>query len=106
MRQGQNVDTVKKFGAGKNTQKDQVNARKIEKIIDEGEGSMRIKTVDVEFSLKLQRARQSKNMTQKDLAAKIAERVTVINDYENGRAIPSGVIISKLEKALGVNLRN
>ena len=105
MRKGEQIESVKKGNAGKNTQKAQPNARKIEQMIDEGEGSMKVKTVDVEFSLKLQKARQSKNMTQKELAAKIAEKVTVINEYENGTAIPSGVIISKLEKALGVRLR-
>lgn len=41
---------------------------------------------------------------QKDLATQIAEKATVINDYEAGRAIPNGAIIAKLERALGVRL--
>jgi putative transcription factor len=34
----------------------------------------------------------------------MAEKPTLINDYEAGRAIPSGAVIAKLERALGVKL--
>lgn len=44
-------------------------------------------------------------MTQKDLATKVNEKPSVINDYESGRAIPSQQVLSKLERTLGVKLR-
>ena len=50
-------------------------------------------------------ARQAKRMTQTDLARAIAERHNVIQDYESGKAIPNGQMLSKMSRVLGVNLR-
>lgn len=52
----------------------------------------------------LARARQAKGMTQKALATAINEKPQIIAEYESGRAIPNGQIISKLQRALGVQL--
>ncbi|CED82273.1 mbf1-domain-containing protein [Phaffia rhodozyma] len=46
-----------------------------------------------------------KSMTQKDLATKVNEKPSVIQDYENGKAIPNPALLAKLERALGVKLR-
>lgn len=46
-----------------------------------------------------------KQLTQKDLAQKINEKPSVIQDYESGKAIPSPQILSKMERSLGVKLR-
>ena len=43
-------------------------------------------------------------MTQKALATAINEKPTVVQQYEQGKAIPNGQIISKMEKALGKRL--
>lgn len=53
------------------------------------------------------KARQGKEppMTQKDLATKVNEKPSVINDYESGRAVPNQQVLAKLERALGVKLR-
>lgn len=53
----------------------------------------------------IQTARAVKELSQKDLAQKINEKPTVIQEYESGRAIPSPQILGKLERALGVKLR-
>ncbi|KAF7800267.1 hypothetical protein EIP86_011514 [Pleurotus ostreatoroseus] len=53
----------------------------------------------------IQTARMEKEMSQKDLAQKVNEKPSVIQDYESGRAIPSPQILSKLERSLGVKLR-
>jgi ribosome-binding protein aMBF1 (putative translation factor) len=45
------------------------------------------------------------SMTQKDLATKVNEKPSVINDYESGRAVPNQQVLSKIERALGVKLR-
>jgi len=50
-------------------------------------------------------SRQAKGMTQKDLAVKINEKPSVIQDYESGKAIPSPQILAKMERNLGVKLR-
>lgn len=50
-------------------------------------------------------ARQAKGMTQKDLAVKINEKPSVIQDYESSKAIPSPQILAKMERNLGVKLR-
>lgn len=43
-------------------------------------------------------------MTQKELATAINEKPQVVAEYESGKAIPNGQIISKLERQLGVKL--
>lgn len=44
-------------------------------------------------------------MSQKDLAQKVNEKPSVIQDYESGKAIPSPQILGKLERTLKVKLR-
>jgi len=53
----------------------------------------------------IQQARNELKLTQKDLAARIAEKPQTINEYESGRAIPNQQILAKLERVLGVKLR-
>ena len=49
--------------------------------------------------------RQKLGISQKDLAKSINEKPIVINQYENGTAIPNNQIIQRLENALNVFLR-
>ena len=60
--------------------------------------------VDKSLSKAIQQARMAKKMTQKELATKINEKPQVIGEYENGKAIPNGQIIVKIERALGCKL--
>jgi ribosome-binding protein aMBF1 (putative translation factor) len=53
----------------------------------------------------IQAQRLALGLTQKDIAQRINEKPTVIQDYESGKAIPSPQILGKLEKILGVKLR-
>jgi len=46
----------------------------------------------------------AKKMSQKQLATLINEKPQVIAEYENGKAIPNGQIIVKIEKKLGCKL--
>lgn len=50
-------------------------------------------------------ARLELKLTQKDVAQKINEKPSVIQDYEGGKAIPNPQILGKLERILGVKLR-
>jgi len=65
------------------------------------------KKIDADVGKAMSKARQDKTppMTQKDLATKVNEKPSVINDYESGRAVPNQQVLAKLERALGVKLR-
>ncbi|KAJ1894864.1 multiprotein-bridging factor 1 [Kickxella alabastrina] len=62
-------------------------------------------TVKLGVGKAISAARLRLGLTQKDLATKINEKNSVINDYENARAIPNQQILGKLERILGVKLR-
>jgi len=53
----------------------------------------------------MQTARMDLKLSQKDVAQKINEKPSVLQDYESGKAIPNAQILSKLERVLGVKLR-
>ena len=42
---------------------------------------------------------------QKDLATQIGERVTVVSEYESGKAVPDERVLNRMEKALNMHLR-
>ena len=63
------------------------------------------KTVDKALSKKIMQARAAKKMSQKILAARCGVNASVIQSYENGKAIPNQAIITKIERALGCQLR-
>ena len=56
------------------------------------------------FSKAVQQARMAKGMSQKDLASKVNVKTQVMGDYESGKAVPNGQIISKIEKTLECKL--
>lgn len=53
----------------------------------------------------IQAGRAALQLSQKDLAQKINEKPSVLQDYESGRAIPNPQILSKMERVLKVKLR-
>ena len=53
----------------------------------------------------MQTARMELKLSQKDVAQKINEKPSVLQDYEAGKAIPNAQILAKLERTLGVKLR-
>ena len=94
--------TEKKHGAGGNASAHSgagINARKIEESEE-----LKHNKVDRNLSKAIQQARMAKKMTQKELATKMNEKPQVVGEYENGKAIPNGQIISKMERILGVKL--
>lgn len=52
----------------------------------------------------IQQGRTAKKLTQKQLATMLNEKPQLIQQYENGQAIPNPQIINKLQKSLGVKL--
>lgn len=49
--------------------------------------------------------RATLSLSQKDLAQKINEKPSVLQDYESGRAVPNPQILGKMERILKVKLR-
>lgn len=58
-----------------------------------------------DFAKRIRSAREKRGMSQKDLAMKINERVTILSKIETGDMRPDEKLISKLQKELGVTLK-
>ncbi|KAI8825305.1 uncharacterized protein EV422DRAFT_518330 [Fimicolochytrium jonesii] len=104
LRTGGTVTSEKK-GTPVNLNKAGIDAGKAAKIDNETE-DFTVERVGLGLAKAIQQARQAKNLTQKDLATKINEKATIINEYETGRAAnPNQQILGKMERVLGVKLR-
>ncbi|XP_057969102.1 multiprotein-bridging factor 1c [Malania oleifera] len=103
LRTGAPVQTVKKSDGGTNKKAPAAaaNSRKL----DEGTEPAALDRVAPEVRQAIQRARAEKKMSQAQLAKLISERPQVVQEYENGKAVPSQAVLAKMEKALGVKLR-
>ena len=62
------------------------------------------KKIGQDFKNALQKARSDKKMTQKQLAQKLNVTQAVIAGYENGKEIPNGQLISRMNLILGIKL--
>lgn len=102
LRSGAAVDTVKKFDATKNV-KDTLGQRAAK--LDRETEELKHETVSSELKKQIQSARLAKKLTQAQLANLINEKPQVIQEYESGKAIPSGQVLGKLSRALGVTLK-
>ncbi|XP_021564773.1 endothelial differentiation-related factor 1 [Carlito syrichta] len=101
-RRGDDVETSKKWDAGQNKQHSLTkNTAKLDRETEE----LHHDRVPLEVGKAIQQGRQSKGLTQKDLATKINEKPQVIADYESGRAIPNNQVLGKIERAIGLKLR-
>ncbi|XP_059634978.1 multiprotein-bridging factor 1c [Cornus florida] len=107
LRSGAQVETVKKFDAGSNKKAAAaaaaiaVNARKL----DEAGEPAALEKVSVEVRQAIQKARIEKKMSQAELAKQMNERPQVVQEYENGKAVPNQAVLAKMERVLGVKLR-
>nr|CAG4651476.1 EOG090X0ILG [Simocephalus serrulatus]SVE94615.1 EOG090X0ILG [Simocephalus serrulatus] len=101
-RQGLEVETVTKYGAATNKHTGTtLNTAKLDQESEE----LKHQTLSLDIAKLIQKGRQDKGFTQKDLATKINEKPQVITDYEAGRGIPNQQIIGKIERAIGIKLR-
>eukprot|EP01018_Ginkgo_biloba_P024041 Gb_25033 [translate_table: standard] len=102
IRAGAQVERIKKFDGGQNkASKFSVNVRKVEAETE----AYSLGKVCADVRHAIQKARLDRKLTQAEVAKAINERAQVVQDYENGKAIPNQAVLSKLEKALGVKLR-
>nr|CAG4645255.1 EOG090X0ILG [Leptodora kindtii] len=101
-RQGLAVETSTKFGAASN--KHTVTTLNTAKLDQESE-ELKHETVSLDVGKVIQKGRNDKGWTQKDLATRINEKPQIINDYEAGRGVPNQAILGKIERAIGLKLR-
>merc|ERR1712186_261133 len=101
-RGGADIETRQKFSAG--TNKKQATSKNTMKLDQETE-ELHHNTVSLSVGRLIQKGRQDKQLTQKELATKINEKAQVINEYENGKAIPNNQVMGKIERAIGIKLR-
>ena len=71
----------------------------IDKIID-SDKPLNHKVVPKNISLLIQQKRCQKKLTQKELARLINEKIDVVQDYENGKAIFNNNVYNKFKKVL------
>jgi putative transcription factor len=57
------------------------------------------KKIDIPMQKRIQTARMNAKLTQKELAQKLNVKPAIIQNYENGKAIPLGRIIQQIEQA-------
>ena len=98
-RRNGNVESIKKqkFTVNKNN----LNNKKLD---DSTEASSH-NNVSLSLSNIIKKARVKQGLSQKQLAQRINEKLAVINDYENGKAITNPKILGKMETHLKVKLR-
>lgn len=76
------------------------HAIKVERACEDG--SFVPKKLPKEFSLEIQRARQAKGWTQKELALKLGVTADIVKKYENGTIVPQGAVTGKIKQVLGL----
>ena len=74
--------------------------------LDESNESGKIKTTGIEMGKRISQARMAKNIKQKDLANLVNIQPTLLNQIERGTAKYDANIINRIQKVLGVRVRN
>lgn len=72
------------------------------KNIDNETETFKLKKVPLVISRAIQQCRVNAGMTQKQLAQNLNVKPTTIQCYENGKAVPNGRVIQRIEKCLGL----
>jgi len=103
-RNGAVVATDKKITAGSNKAHQSTDHQRIAKLDRENEVAPPPKILP-SVGRAMQTARMDLKLSQKDVAQKINEKPSILQDYEAGKAIPNPQILGKLERVLGVKLR-
>lgn len=103
-RSGAVVATDKKMTAGGNKAHQGTDHQRIAKLDRENEVAPPAK-IAPSVGRAMQTARLELKLSQKDVAQKVNEKPSVIQDYESSKAIPNPQILGKLERTLGVKLR-
>lgn len=105
LRSGTAVQTIKKSDGGTNKKAAAASTVVSAKKLGAAEEPDALHRVSTEVRQAIQKARLEKKMSQAELAKLINERPQVVQEYENGKAVPNQAILGKMERALGVKLR-
>lgn len=97
------ITTERRFGTAENKSAHSTVGSNLKKL-EESTEVFKHAVIDKSLSKAITATRLAKKMTQADLARLINERPQIIQEYESGKAIPNGAILSKLDKALGTHL--
>jgi ribosome-binding protein aMBF1 (putative translation factor) len=81
--------------------KQQSNRRVAEDTMGEEDVRKKKKTYTTEFRNRMQQARKEKNLTQKQLAARLSIKPALIGEIESGKADWDGSLVVKIERVLG-----
>eukprot|EP00892_Ulva_mutabilis_P011394 jgi/Ulvmu1/8627/UM046_0028.1 len=100
---GGDVDTVKKYATGGNSQATTGTGMSAKKLDEETE-DFHVERVNTELKKQILQARTGAKMTQAQLAKAINEKPNVIQEYESGKAIPNPQVLQKMSRVLGVPL--
>jgi len=103
-RVGAVVATDKKIASGHNKAHQGTDHQRIAKLDRENEVAPPSKILP-SVGRAMQTARGDLKLSQKDVAQKVNEKPSLIQDYESGKAIPNTQVLGKLERVLGVKLR-
>ncbi|KAI0282157.1 ylMBF1 [Russula aff. rugulosa BPL654] len=103
-RAGAVVATEKKVVGGANKARQGTDHQRVAKLDRENEVAPPAKVAS-SVGRAMQTARMELKLSQKEVAQKINEKPSVLQDYESGKAIPNAQILAKLERTLGVKLR-
>lgn len=79
----------------------QSNSRVANDTMGEDDVRKKKKVYTVEFRNRMQQARKEKNLTQKQLAARLSVKPALIGEIENGKADWDGQLVVKIERVLG-----
>ena len=70
------------------------------------EGNLEVTRVSKSLRVAISQGRTAKKMSQSDLARAINTNAKVIQEYENGKAIPDAQVLQKLRRVLGCQLKS
>lgn len=89
------------LGANKSSQsKNDLNTRKL----DESSEAQKLKTIDRELSQQIIQARCAKKLTQDALAKQLNLNVSIIKEYETGKAVINNQILQKICRVLCIKI--
>merc|ERR1712178_612352 len=100
LRSGNGLNYSQKYGAGSN-QQNKAKAMNGLKLDQENE-NFKHKTVSKSLRQHIIDGRNKKGFKQKDLAKAMNEPLSVVQQWESGKAIPDTKTINKFQKALGI----
>ena len=70
--------------------------------LEEENETFKVARVKLSVSKAIMQARMKAGMKQKDLAQRLNVKASTIQGYENGKAVPNGKIIQRIESACGL----